>query len=1154
MIEKMKNLNQFDTKKNMSKSFTIKKYWFVTLCLLFCSLTAVAQEYNDQTINFNVNEVTSTLKKLGVKEQDMTRDISIMRKMHMRRYLAMQKIKAKLSIEKTTVQSSKTSFNRSLSAAVTTTDVPQSEKDVLKLIYDISSTKSALWGWNFSIPVTTWNDQTKAGWYGVTVTDGHITELDIDFVFELNGAIPTQIKQLSYLQNLSITSQRTIQSTIPHEIGMLTKLKKLRIAENNITGTIPNEIGLLTQLTDLRISDNKLNGTIPNEITNLTNLQTLELKNNDLSGLIPAGTFQLPNLKHLRIWDKLFTGTIPASVGSLLNLEEISLYANGLTGTIPTEIKNLTNLKRLDLMNTQLTGLIPSEIGNLSNLEALSIENSLISGPIPPSIGQLAKLDILNIYNVPLTGTIPPEIGNLSKLTNLYISNTQISGSIPQRILQLPNLVTIQITGNTKLNGILPPLQLPNIEMANFELNNLTGNVTILSCPFLSELYLYNNQFTSISPNIGQTNLYLLNLSNNKITGTSELLSNLIQQLPNLQELYVANNQFSGALPVNIGNITSLDLSYNKFAGSIPLFSNISNLNYLELSNNQLSGPISSQILNSLLSNLGSLDISSNKYTFLDLINTIRENPTFESKVTYWPQGKIGQPKTIDTTVDYVVQLSMDYNSSPDDTFQWYKGISPNGVLYQSPGTNPNNDRLVLEDVGYSDSGYYYFKTTSRFFGDNFVMESEPIKLNVLCSPQTNGSLNITSSDLVVGQPINFSFESATPNLTYRWTFYNLAGEITGTSTLSIPSASQRYTQPGDYKIKLEVTQQSCITTFEKTFTVLSCTPITGIIKIIKDTGYPFQFSNSGITSVLACNETAFPNKFYANTQTLNIGTKLYTNQSLSTPVPVTNSSVWYKTQDNTTAYKIDTTSKITEVYTCSTSTCNKRFLDYVTVVAQEPITLNYFLPNGTEVNKTFEPVPRGGDQPYTFSIGACINETSLTIDGPVLSQTVAWNDNQNCCQATSRAYRFSSPGRDSASLVCPETSFPDTFYAASTSLGIGTQLYLDPELKNKVGSENTWRKEGIDGQTIRIANDGTVAEFSNCGAEEPTTNTYGYQAMHPYEHTGTDYVIYIDANGVQRQIDLPRAQEGENIDTAPCIEIVARRIVSHSGVTACTP
>lgn len=916
--------------KIMSKIFKIKKYWISTLCLLLFSLTAVAQGHSDETIGFDVNEVTSTLKKLGVKEQDMTREITIMRKMHVRRYLAMEKIKAKLSVENTTLKSVKTNMNRSLAVAGTTTDVPQSEKDVLKLFYDISNSKSSLNGWNFSVSVTTYNDQTKTGWYGVTVTDGHITGLDLNFIFELNGAIPTQIKQLTFLQNLSITSQRTIQSTIPHEIGMLTQLKKLRITENNISGTIPNEIGLLTQLTELRISSNKLSGAIPNEIVNLTNLKTLELENNNLNGLIPTGIFQLPNLKSLRLSDKLFSGTIPASIGSLLNLEEISLSGNGLTGAIPTEIENLTNLKSLSLSDSKLTGSIPFGIGKLRNLVGLSIYNSLISGPIPSSIGQLTNLEGIYLDNIPLTGNIPSEIGNLSKLTGLSINNTQISGSIPSGIVQLPNLTTIQITGNKNLNGTLPPLQLPNVEMANFELNNLTGNVSILTCPMLSELHLYNNQFSSISPNIGQTNLYFLNLSYNKIAGTPELLSNLIQQLPNLQELYVAYNQFSGALPVNIGNITNLDLSYNKFTGSIPLFSNTSNLNYLELSNNQLSGTISSQILNSLLSNLGNLDITSNKYTFLDLINTIRENPTFESKVIYWPQEKIGQPKTVNTVVDYVAAISMDYSPSPGDTFQWYKGISPNGVLYQNPGTNTNSDRLVFEDVAESASGYYYFKTKSPFFGDNFVMESEPIKLNVLCYPQTKGSLNITSSDLVVGLPINFSFESATPNLTYRWTFYNLNDEVTGTSALSNNSASQTYNSPGNYKIKLEVTQRGCITTIEKTFTVLSCVPITGAIKVVKPTSYPFQFSNPGNSSALACNETAFPVKFYTSTQTLNIGTQLYLNEGLTTVV--TNGNLWYQAQNNATAYKIDANGKIIETISCSPpSTGNPSLIGFTT-------------------------------------------------------------------------------------------------------------------------------------------------------------------------------------------------------------------------------
>jgi len=964
MIEKMKNLNQFDNKKNMSKSFTIKKYWVVTLCLLFCSLKAVAQEYSDATIGFDTAKETAILKKYGVSDKDLSKELNIKRKMFTRRYITLEKINKNIlqnidsdskNVPKTTKSTSKLAAK---TLAVTSTAVPQSERDVLQAFYNIAANKTALKGWDFSTEVTTYNPSTQTGWYGITVDNGHVTHLTF-YSIDLNGTIPSNINQLTQLKRLQISNA------------------------NNLNGSIPNEIGQLQQLQSLHISDNQLSGTIPNEIGYLSKLVGITIYNTNISGEIPQGIFNLPNLT------------------------DISL--RGFTGYIPPAIGNLKDIRLLDFTNTTLRGTLPSEMGNLSKLEYLTI------------------------------------------------NSPELSGSIPQGIFNLPVLHYIYITGCQNLNGPLPStINLPEAETIHIRSNGIKGEIPVFNCPNLWELLLDNNQLT---------------------------------------------------------------------------------------------GPISSQAISSF-TNLGSLHIESNKYTFSDLISLIQGNPTIAPKLVYSPQGKIGQPKTVNTVVDYVASISMDYTPSQGDTFQWYKGISPDGVIYQNPGTNSNSDRLVFEDVSQSASGYYYFKTKSPFFGDNFVMESEPIKLNVLCYPQTNGTLNVTSSDLVVGQPINFSFESATPNLTYRWTFYNLAGEITGTSTLSNPSASQKYTQPGDYKIKLEVTQQNCITTFEKTFTVLSCTPIIGSIKIIKDTGYPFQFSNSGITSVLACNETAFPNKFYANTQTLNIGTKLYTNESLSTPVPVTNSFAWYKTQDNATAYKIDVTGKITEVYTCSTSTCNKRFLDYVTVVAQEPITLNYFLPNGTEVNKTFEPVPRGGDQTYTFSIGTCISETTLTIDGPVLNQTVAWNDNQNCCQATSRAYRFSSPGRDSASEACSAITFPDTFYAASTSLGIGTQLYLDPELKTKVGSGNTWRQEGIDGLVIRIANDGTVAQFDDCGAGQPATTTYYFRAAHPLGHTGRDYIRYIDASGNEIEYEFTR-YEGT---LGPCEEIIAQSILYKTGLLTCTP
>lgn len=866
----MKNLNQFDNKKNMSKSFIIKKYWVLTLCLLFCSLTAVAQEYNDETIGFDAAKETAILKKYGVSDKDLSRELNMKRKMFTQSYITLEKINKNIlqnidsdskNVQKTAKPTSKLTTQ---TMAVTAVDVPQSERDVLQAFYNIADNKASLTGWDFNTPVTSGTYIGGSGWRGVQVTNGHITILNIPSVANLNGIIPNNIDQLIKLEHLSISNHPNLKGSFPTSIYNLTDLITFDMTNPNITGSVSNQISNLTKLKtfNLALSGNKFNNKISNEIFKLSNLQSINLMN--------------------------------------VNLE------------------------------------------------------------LPPSIQQLTNLTVFRLYDCNVDGGLPREIGLLTNLLLIDISNTEITGTIPSEIFQLPNLEHLTIYGSSNLTGTLPPvLNLPSMDQIYLSYNNLTGTVPICNCPIINGVGLRGNQFNSLPPNLNTFN-----------------------------------------------------------------------------------------------------DLRNNKLSFNDLILT-NGNAFSNSLVFYTPQSLTDNKETINVQQESSITLKMfdDDDTNINDTFQWYKGISPNGIAIQGATSRT----YTLSNLTNLDAGNYYCVAKNIQFPD-LILEREPITLNV------------------------------------------------------------------------------------------NCDPITGIIKIIKDTGYPFQFSNSGLTSILACNETSFPNKFYANTAALNIGTKLFTNQSLSTPVPVTNSFAWYKVQGNTTAYKVDATGKITEVYTCSASTCSKRFLDYVTVVAQEPITLNYFLPNGTEVNKTFEPVPRGGDQTYTFSVAACISETSLTIDGPVLSQIVSWNDNQNCCQATSRAYRFSSPGRDSAGEACSAKTFPDTFYAASTSLGIGTQLYLDPELKNRVGSGNSWRQEGIDGYTIRIANDGTVAEFSNCGAEQPTTTTYGYRAMHPYEHTGTDSVIYIDANGVEQQIDLPRAGAGENIDTAPCIKIVAQRIVSHSGVTSCTP
>ena len=129
-------------------------------------------------------------------------------------------------------------------------------------------------------------------------------------------------------------------TSIPPELGILSKLERLNLNNNHLT-SIPPELGKLSNLKELTLNDNKLTS-IPPEVGNLSNLIELSFHNNKLT-------------------------SIPPELGNLSNLKILYLSYNNLT-SIPPELGNLSNLKQLWLNNNKLTS-IPPELG--INLETL---------------------------------------------------------------------------------------------------------------------------------------------------------------------------------------------------------------------------------------------------------------------------------------------------------------------------------------------------------------------------------------------------------------------------------------------------------------------------------------------------------------------------------------------------------------------------------------------------------------------------------------------------------------------------------------------------------------------------------------------------------------------------------------------------------------
>eukprot|EP00547_Thalassionema_nitzschioides_P016316 CAMPEP_0194252942 /NCGR_PEP_ID=MMETSP0158-20130606/28785_1 /TAXON_ID=33649 /ORGANISM="Thalassionema nitzschioides, Strain L26-B" /LENGTH=293 /DNA_ID=CAMNT_0038990493 /DNA_START=99 /DNA_END=980 /DNA_ORIENTATION=+ len=169
------------------------------------------------------------------------------------------------------------------------------------------------------------------------------------------------IKAFDNLQVLELSNLQ-INTTLPTEIGAMTKLTKLDLSSSNFQGTLPTELGLLTELQVLDFSSNYLTGILPLEIGQLTNLQYLNTSFNELWGMLPDDAY-----KNLR------------------NLTALDLSNNKFSGRLPMRWSNWEQLKLLLLRNNQFTQLrLPSKPYGM-NLQYIALDGTPKDDDIPAS-------------------------------------------------------------------------------------------------------------------------------------------------------------------------------------------------------------------------------------------------------------------------------------------------------------------------------------------------------------------------------------------------------------------------------------------------------------------------------------------------------------------------------------------------------------------------------------------------------------------------------------------------------------------------------------------------------------------------------------------------------------------------------------------------
>ena len=200
-------------------------------------------------------------------------------------------------------------------------------------------------------------------------------ECESDFITCEKGIVKkVEVKHYSKIWS---THDAEEQGQIPHSIGLLTNLEEIVLdGVPDLGGTLPTELGSLTKLQTLRLADNSFLGQVPTELGSLTNLEWLDLGFNALTGNIPSELGNFSDIKRLSLGHNMINGEIPKEFGKLNKVEMIDLSYNRLTGTIPTELEALKNLKWFELYDNSLTGRIPDELKTLSSLEEINLDST----------------------------------------------------------------------------------------------------------------------------------------------------------------------------------------------------------------------------------------------------------------------------------------------------------------------------------------------------------------------------------------------------------------------------------------------------------------------------------------------------------------------------------------------------------------------------------------------------------------------------------------------------------------------------------------------------------------------------------------------------------------------------------------------------------
>ncbi len=164
----------------------------------------------------------------------------------------------------------------------------------------------------------------------------YLTFLNLEGI-GLTGTIPNELFDSWVHLEFLYLNDNDLVGELPRSIASAASLEVLWLGGNNLGGPIISEIGTMTSLIDLSLESNFREDkggkrgfimTLPTEIGSLSSLEILVLADNALSGSLPMQLGDLISLRHLHLNSNFFESQLPTALGNLEMLEEMDLSFN----------------------------------------------------------------------------------------------------------------------------------------------------------------------------------------------------------------------------------------------------------------------------------------------------------------------------------------------------------------------------------------------------------------------------------------------------------------------------------------------------------------------------------------------------------------------------------------------------------------------------------------------------------------------------------------------------------------------------------------------------------------------------------------------------------------------------------------------------------